>query len=137
MTPFFASKKNLVVLGIVAAVLLIIGFITLSNNKSMSENVAKAGDHVFVNYTGTLENGTKFDSSYDRGAPFDFIVGVGQVIKGWDEGIVGMKVGEKKHLVIPPEKGYGAQQITDATGAVIIPANATLVFDVELVSIDN
>jgi FKBP-type peptidyl-prolyl cis-trans isomerase FkpA len=99
-------------------------------NKNNMDKIAKQGDHVFVNYTGTLTNGTKFDSSYDRGEPIDFVLGKGQVIKGWDEGIQGMKVGEKKHLVIPPEKAYGASGIPGA-----IPPNATLVFDVELVDI--
>ncbi|MCL5435023.1 MAG: FKBP-type peptidyl-prolyl cis-trans isomerase [Patescibacteria group bacterium] len=90
---------------------------------------AKTGDTVTVNYLGTLENGTKFDSSYDRNQPFTTQIGVGAVIKGWDEGIPGMKVGGKRKLIIPPELGYGAQ----ATGP--IPPNSTLVFEVELVSI--
>jgi len=90
---------------------------------------AKAGDHVYVNYLGTLTNGTKFDSSYDRGQPIDFDLGTGYVIKGWDQGLIGMKVGGKRKLVIPPSLGYGAR----ANGA--IPANSTLVFEVELVKI--
>ncbi|MGA2967906.1 MAG: FKBP-type peptidyl-prolyl cis-trans isomerase [Candidatus Levyibacteriota bacterium] len=90
---------------------------------------AKSGDTVTVNYIGTLESGTKFDSSYDRNQPFTTQIGVGQVIKGWDEGIVGMKVGGKRKLVIPPSLGYGSQ----ATGG--IPANSTLIFEVELLSI--
>jgi peptidylprolyl isomerase len=89
----------------------------------------KSGDTVTVNYLGTLENGTKFDSSYDRNQPFTTQIGVGQVIKGWDEGIVGMKVGGKRKLIIPANLGYGNQ----AAGS--IPANSTLVFEVELVSI--
>ncbi|MCL6096115.1 MAG: FKBP-type peptidyl-prolyl cis-trans isomerase [Patescibacteria group bacterium] len=90
---------------------------------------AKSGDTVAVNYLGTLENGTKFDSSYDRNQPFITQIGVGQIIKGWDEGIPGMRVGGKRKLIIPPELGYGAQ----AAGS--IPPNSTLVFEVELVSI--
>ena len=90
---------------------------------------AKSGDTVTVNYLGTLENGTKFDSSYDRNQPFTTQIGVGQVIQGWDEGIVGMKVGGKRKLTIPPALGYGSQ----ATGS--IPANSTLIFEVELLSI--
>jgi len=91
---------------------------------------AKSGDTVTVNYLGTLENGTKFDSSYDRNTPFTTQIGVGQVIKGWDEGIVGMKVGGKRKLIIPPSLGYGEQ----GAGAAI-PPNATLIFEVELLDV--
>ncbi len=94
------------------------------------EAVSKAGDVLTVHYTGTLENGEKFDSSVDRGQPFTFTVGVGQVIQGWEQGMVGMKVGEKKKLEIPAELGYGA----NGAGGVI-PPNANLVFEVELISI--
>jgi len=90
---------------------------------------AKAGSQVVVNYTGWLTNGTKFDSSIGR-EPFDFKIGAGQVIKGWDEGVAGMKVGGKRQLKIPPSLGYGAQ---GAGG--VIPPNATLIFDVELLRI--
>ena len=108
------------------------------NTKKMdTEKVSKPGDTLTVNYVGTLEDGTKFDSSLDRGTPFKFIVGVGQVIKGWDEGMLGMKVGEKKHLVIPGEKAYGANGVPDYKGGFLIPPNATLIFDVEVLNIES
>lgn len=91
---------------------------------------AKSGDTVEVHYTGTLTNGSTFDSSLDRGTPFSFPLGGGMVIKGWDLGIAGMKVGEKARLTIPPELGYGAMGYPP-----VIPANATLVFEVELLAI--
>lgn len=91
---------------------------------------AQSGSTVTVNYLGTLENGTKFDSSYDRNTPFTTQIGVGQVIKGWDEGIVGMKVGGKRKLIIPPDLGYGAQGAGDS-----IPPNSTLIFEVELLEV--
>ena len=98
--------------------------------------VVKNGDTVSVHYTGTLESGKKFDSSVDRGTPFQFTVGAGQVIKGWDQGLLGMKVGEKKKLVLPPDLAYGPAGITMPDGTVVIPQNATLIFDIELISIN-
>ena len=90
---------------------------------------AAAGDTITVNYVGTLTNGQKFDSSYDRGTPFTFRLGAGAVIAGWDQGLVGMRVGGKRRLTIPPNLAYGSQQVGP------IPANSTLIFEVELVSI--
>jgi len=91
---------------------------------------AKNGNTVAVHYTGILENGTKFDSSVDRGIPFEFTLGAGQVIRGWDIGVEGMKVGEKRKLIIPSELAYG----TAGAGSAI-PPNATLIFEVELLGI--
>ncbi|SVE34874.1 uncharacterized protein METZ01_LOCUS487728, partial [marine metagenome] len=87
------------------------------------------GDKVEVHYTGTLEDGTKFDSSLDRNKSFSFTLGAGQVIKGWDEGLATMKIGGKRKLIIPPELGYGSR----ATGT--IPANSVLTFEVELLNV--
>ena len=93
--------------------------------------IAEDGMTATVHYTGWLTNGTKFDSSLDRGQPFDFKLGAGQVIRGWDEGVKGMRVGGKRKLTIPPDLGYGER----GTGGGAIPPNATLVFDVELLGV--
>jgi len=111
---------------------------TLEESDNTSQNnmdkVSKNGDVLVMNYTGRLVNGTVFDSNVDpkfgHVQPFRFTLGSGQVIKGWDEGLVGMKVGEKKTLTITPDKGYGDMQVGS------IPANSTLIFDVELVGIE-
>ena len=91
---------------------------------------AKAGDTALVHYTGWLEDGTKFDSSVDRDAPFEFVIGQGRVIKGWDEGVASMNVGGKRELTIPPELAYGDRSIGD-----VIPPGATLIFEVELLEL--
>ena len=91
----------------------------------------KKGQKVKVHYTGKLEDGTVFDSSVQRGVPIEFTLGVGQVIKGWDEGISDMKVGEKRQLIIPPDLGYGPNGYPP-----VIPPNSTLIFDTELVEVN-
>jgi FKBP-type peptidyl-prolyl cis-trans isomerase len=147
------NKKNMnIVLAVVICLVLagVLVFISINNKTNMSNDlktggftanntlpvseVAKVGDTVSMNYTGRLADGTVFDSNVDpkfqHVEPFVFTLGAGQVIPGWDKGIVGMKVGEKKTLVIPPADAYGA---TGAGG--VIPPNATLTFEVELLGI--
>ncbi len=110
----------------------------IMQNEELKTEVLEAGDGdevvggevVTVHYVGMLEDGTLFDSSVERGMPFTFTVGAGQVIQGWDEGLIGMKIGEKRKLTIPSEMGYGER------GAGVIPPNATLIFEVELLEIN-
>src|SRR5947209_2125514 len=100
--------------------------------KEGTGDAAKSGETVQVHYTGWLKDGTKFDSSKDRGRPFSFELGAGKVIKGWDEGVAGMKVGGKRKLTIPAELGYGKRGYPP-----VIPANAELTFEVELLKIEK
>jgi len=100
--------------------------------KEGNGEVAENGDTVSVHYIGTLEDGTKFDSSLDRGTPFSFTIGEGKVIAGWDQGLLGMKIGEKRKLTIPPNLAYGEYGIPGA-----IPENATLIFEIELLGIND
>jgi len=108
---------------------------TLENGLQIIDEVvgagaeAKAGDIVIVNYAGNLENGVKFDSSYDRNQPFSFVLGAGSVIQGWDIGVAGMKIGGKRKLVIPPALGYGSKDYGP------IPASSTLIFEIELLGV--
>jgi len=102
------------------------------NRPDACDRPARNGDLLEMHYTGTLEDGKKFDSSYDRSEPFKFQIGVGQVIRGWEEGVVGMCVGEKRRLTVPPALGYGDQGAGD-----IIPGGATLFFDVELMGVED
>ncbi|KKU91185.1 MAG: Peptidyl-prolyl cis-trans isomerase [Candidatus Jorgensenbacteria bacterium GW2011_GWA1_48_11] len=139
------KTKNIVVYSAILIVVLVVGYLLFSNKSiqtmpsglQITDEVVGTGDTaqngqiVTVNYTGTLANGTKFDSSFDHGQPFSFPLGAGQVIKGWDEGILGMKVGGKRKLVIPPELAYGSQNV----GNGLIPPNSTLIFEVELLGV--
>lgn len=103
----------------------------IENLEVGSGTEATTGNKVAVHYTGWLTNGKKFDSSKDRGKPFEFKLGAGQVIKGWDQGVAGMKEGGKRKLTIPPELAYGNR----AVGGGLIPPNSTLVFEVELLKV--
>lgn len=141
------------IIGFIILIIIIIGGVYLLSNKNMTNtdtntaNVlgteeyaqestpAVAGDVVILHYKGILEDGTQFDSSYDRGQPFGFILGQGMVIAGWDEGLIGAKKGDKKHLVIPGDKAYGDQEIKGSDGKILIPKNATLIFDVEVLEV--
>ena len=103
----------------------------IQDEKIGSGAEAVSGKKITVNYSGTLTDGTKFDSSYDRNTPFTFTLGAGEVIQGWDQGFAGMKVGGKRKLTIPASLGYGSQ----GAGSVI-PADATLIFEVELLNVE-
>ena len=148
------TKKNtLLYIGVPVAIIIIVADISIINKRNVPLMTAtkgqpapaardlepikpaEVGDLVVVNYIGTLENGTKFDSSYDAGQPFGFLIGQQMVIKGWDEELLGMKRGEKKHLVLPPERAYGDQEIKGQDGKVLIPKNSTLIFDIEIVEV--
>jgi FKBP-type peptidyl-prolyl cis-trans isomerase len=144
------KEMNIVVAVVIClAVLGVLIFISINNKVNMDttnvndnvpsntgEATAQSGDMVAMNYTGRLKDGTVFDSNVDpkfnHVEPFVFPLGAGRVIAGWDKGIVGMKVGEKKTLTIPPEDAYGANGIPG-----VIPPNATLIFEVELLAINN
>merc|ERR1719336_59803 len=106
--------------------------VELVSKPDSCDRVARNGDMLEMHYTGTLEDGKKFDSSYDRSEPFKFQIGVGQVIKGWEEGVLGMCIGEKRRLIVPPELGYGEQGAGD-----IIPGGATLYFEIELLDTED
>jgi len=105
------------------------GELQIEDVKEGDGKEAKVGDKVKVHYSGTLTDGTKFDSSYERDEPFEFTLGEGQVITGWEQGVAGMKVGGKRILTIPPELGYGEQE------AGSIPPNSTLLFEIELLKV--
>ena len=115
-------------------ILIFISQITWAADLQIKNNIEGVGDKIVnhskikVHYIGMLEDGTKFDSSYDRGEPFSFQIGLRQVIKGWETGIIGMKVGGKRTLIIPPELGYGERGAGE-----LIPPNSTLIFDIEII----
>ena len=136
MTPMISVMRHIKIASFAIMILLISPLPALSNEQTETKIVEKKNDiiaqtgmQVAVHYQGRLEDGTVFDDSHKRGEPISFTLGKGQVIKGWDQGIAGMSVGEKRTLTIPPELGYGEQGAGD-----VIPPNATLIFDVELVS---
>lgn len=99
--------------------------------------LATEGQTVVIHYVGRFTDGTQFDSSLDHGQPLAFVLGKGEVVKGMDEGVVGMRVGGVRRIIVPPELGYGSAGVTAADGTVVIPPNATLIFDVELVGVGN
>jgi hypothetical protein len=146
------DKKRMIIAGVVIAALLAAGLVYLLTRREKTDapgnevttasglkyvdlvegtgQTPQAGQTVTVHYTGMLQNGTKFESSLDSGRPFSFPIGRGSVIKGWDEGLMTMKVGGKRRLIIPPKLGYGAQGQPPK-----IPANSTLIFEVEMLGI--
>ena len=149
-----SNRKNVIIIGAIVAAF-VIGAAALLFSGKGSKNAGKFGEEVTtpsglkyidevigtgpsplrgrtvtVHYTGMLEDGTKFESSLDRGQPYDFRIGVGGVVKGWDEGIMTMRIGGRRRLIIPPDLGYGA------TGRPpLIPPNSTLIFDIELINV--
>ena len=132
-------NKTILVLGLILVVLFLFKLDFGDGNMELKIEViqegsgdqkVKSGDSISVHYTGTLEDGTKFDSSVDRGQPYEFTIGRGMVIQGWEQGLLDMKVGEKRKLTIPSTMGYGDRDM----GA--IPPNSVLLFDVELISIN-
>lgn len=144
------NKKIINIIVLIAVILLgyvIYTVIENNKNKNMETNatttdqltaeprIAEVGDIIVINYSGKLADGTEFDSSYKRGQPFVFQVGIGQVIAGWDEGLIGVKRGDKKTLTITPDKGYGDKDVKGQDGKVVIPKNSTLTFDVEVVEV--
>lgn len=132
MTPEATPSATAVVTGTASAeITTTMEGLKIEDQKVGTGALAIAGKRITVNYSGTLTDGTKFDSSYDRGTPFVFNLGAGEVIQGWDQGFAGMKVGGKRKLTIPPELGYGASGIGG-----VIPPNATLIFDVELLGVE-
>ena len=130
MLQFMSRAGTLCLALVLAAALALAAELGIEDLVEGTGPTAQAGDTVEVNYTGWLEaTGEKFDSSLDRNQKFVFPLGVGQVIRGWDEGLVGMRVGGKRRLLIPPEYGYGDRNVGP------IPANSTMIFEVELLAI--
>jgi peptidylprolyl isomerase len=143
-SPQQIDKTKIIIFVAIAALILAAGFFWLRGSKEVTTSsglkyvdlvegtgtTPKTGQTVKVHYTGTLENGTKFDSSRDRGTPFETKIGVGNVIKGWDEGLMTMKVGGRRKLIVPSKLGYGPNGQPPK-----IPGNATLIFDVELLDV--
>ena len=142
------NKKVVYIIALLAVALFAyITYAVIENNKNKNMNAttttqttgelraAENGDVIIIDYSGKFTNGTEFDSSYKRGQPLVFQLGIGMVIKGWDEGLLGAKKGDKKTLTITPDKGYGSEDVKDQAGKVVIPKNSTLVFDVEVIEV--
>lgn len=142
MAIFVSVAVALVVIGIIIYTFGFFGKVKQNNAmndlkieimKEGSGPEAKIGDEVVVNYAGTLEDGREFDNSFKRGQPFAVTIGEGRVIQGWEKGLQGIKVGERRKLTIPPALGYGSQEV----GGGLIPANSTLIFEIECVEIHS